>query len=126
MTQTESSQYLAILTAKQTELTRAMGSREGIAIERAADTVDEVQLAALRELKTGDLERESKALRDVRAALQRMSAGTYGACLDCEEPITQKRLRAVAWAALCIDCQEQADRNTRPGGVSEERFLKAA
>jgi DnaK suppressor protein len=126
MTQTELNQFQATLNSKHVELTRAMGRREGIAIERTADALDEVQLAGLRELTTGNLERESRILRDVRAALSRIADGTYGACLECEDEISQKRLRAVPWAALCIGCQEQADRNSQTGVVFEERFLKAA
>ena len=126
MTQTEHDQFLTMLNDKHGELRRAMGRRDGIAIERTADALDEVQLAGLRELTTGNLERESKVLRDVRSALSRIEDGTYGTCLECEEQISHKRLRAVPWAALCIDCQEQADRKTQPGSVLEERFLKAA
>jgi DnaK suppressor protein len=32
-------------------------------------------------------------------------------CLHCEEDIPLKRLKAVPWAAFCIQCQERADRN---------------
>jgi DnaK suppressor protein len=115
-----------MLNDKRGELRRAMGRRDGIAIERAADALDEVQLAGLRELTTGNLERESKVLRDVRSALSRISDGTYATCLECEGEISHKRLRAMPWAALCIDCQERADRKTKPGFGSEERFLEAA
>jgi RNA polymerase-binding transcription factor DksA len=31
-------------------------------------------------------------------------------CLNCEEEIAAKRLAAVPWAALCIVCQEVAER----------------
>jgi DnaK suppressor protein len=35
--------------------------------------------------------------------------GTYGICKECEEPITEKRLKAVPWAKYCIKCQESSD-----------------
>jgi DnaK suppressor protein len=121
MTPTELNGYQAMLKAKHVELTRKMGKRDGIAIERTADAVDEVQLAAMRELTTRGLDREAKMLRNVRAALGRIVDGTYGTCLECEEEISQKRLNALPWASLCIACQEQNDRNSRlhvaaPGG----------
>jgi DnaK suppressor protein len=85
-----------------------------------------VQFAASRELSTRNLERESSLLRQVRAALDRIADGTYGACLQCEEEISPKRLKAVPWATLCIGCQEQADRNRQPGFEYAERFLRDA
>src|SRR5580700_8634858 len=113
MTRTELDNFRGILTAKQAELARATGKRDGIVIERTADAVDEVQLAAERELTTRGLERESRLLRNVRAALDRIGEGTYGACLECDEEISPKRLRAVPWAAFCITCQELADQDSQ-------------
>lgn len=45
-------------------------------------------------------------LRLVEEALDRLTAGDYGICLACEEPIPPKRLRAVSWARYCVKCQE--------------------
>src|SRR5579864_5974135 len=111
MTRTELNNFRAVLHVKHAEATRALGRREGLAIERTPDALDEVQFAAARELSTRNLERESGMLREVRAALDRIADGSYGACLHCEEEISQKRLNAVPWATLCISCQEQKDGN---------------
>lgn len=126
MTRTELNKYHAILTAKHAEITHATGRREGLAIERVPDALDEVQLAAERELTSRGLERESKLLRNVRAALERIAEDAYGSCLHCEEQISPKRLHAVPWATLCIKCQEIADRSPEAGFAPEETFLKAA
>jgi DnaK suppressor protein len=45
-------------------------------------------------------------LRLVDEALDRMDSGDYGICMACEEPIPEKRLRAVPWARYCVSCQE--------------------
>ncbi len=42
----------------------------------------------------------------LRAALARVAAGTYGVCLECEEPIGYARLRARPETSLCRRCQE--------------------
>jgi DnaK suppressor protein len=47
-------------------------------------------------------------LRLVEEALDRLDAGDYGICLACEEPIAEKRLRALPWARYCVACQERA------------------
>jgi DnaK suppressor protein len=125
MTRTELNNLRAVLNAKHSEATRRLGRREGLTIERTPDALDEVQFATARELSTRSLERESTLLREVRAALDRIADGSYGVCPHCEEEISQKRLKAVPWATLCIACQEQSDRN-RQTEVEYERFLRAA
>ena len=47
-------------------------------------------------------------LREVEQALDRLDRGEYGCCLECEEPIAAKRLRAVPWTRYCLSCQEKA------------------
>jgi DnaK suppressor protein len=47
-------------------------------------------------------------LRLVEEALDRLEAGDFGTCLNCEEPIPAKRLRALPWARYCIPCQESS------------------
>jgi DnaK suppressor protein len=42
----------------------------------------------------------------VEEALDRLDAGDYGICLSCEEPIAEKRLRALPWARYCVTCQD--------------------
>jgi DnaK suppressor protein len=126
MTRTELDNFQRILTTKQAELARGTGKRDGIAIERTPDALDEVLFAAERELTTLGLERESRLLRNVRAALGRIAEGTYGTCIECDEEISQKRLHAVPWAAFCIACQERSDRDSQGRFGARERFLKEA
>jgi DnaK suppressor protein len=41
-------------------------------------------------------------LGEVRHALQRLDAGSYGVCEACAEPIPQGRLEARPWATTCV------------------------
>src|SRR6202790_2355647 len=111
MTKTELNKFKEVLETKQAELTQVLRKREGIAIEKSPDALDEVQGAAERELAIRNLDRESNLLRSVRGALGRIENGSFGVCLYCEEDISSKRLAAVPWAAFCIQCQELADRS---------------
>jgi DnaK suppressor protein len=112
LTKPELRKLKALLAAKQEELARGLSNRVGIAIEKAADAIDEVQLAGEREFAITNLDRESNLLRNVRAAVQRMDENCYGMCLHCEQEINPKRLAAVPWAAYCLKCQEVADGNS--------------
>jgi DnaK suppressor protein len=123
MTKTELNKFKEVLENKQAELAQVLRNREGIAIEKSPDALDEVQNAAERELAIRNLDRESNLLRNVRAALHRIDEGTFGVCAHCEEDISLKRLNAVPWAAYCIQCQEIADKSQEEGTDSLDDLL---
>lgn len=50
---------------------------------------------------------ERELLQQVNQALARIDNGTYGICANCNRPINEKRLEAIPWASLCLDCEEQ-------------------
>jgi DnaK suppressor protein len=50
---------------------------------------------------------ESRMLQEVRAALQRIDAGTFGICIDCGREIEPARLEAVPWTPYCRADQEK-------------------
>src|SRR6202051_2515231 len=110
MTKNELNKYKSLLEAKQTEWAGGLRNREGIAIEKTADALDEVQLAGERELAIRNLDRESSLLRQGRSALGRGADGSYGVCMRGDDEIKPKRLEAVPWTKYCIRCQEAADR----------------
>ena len=60
MTKNELNKFKNILEAKQAELVAFVRNREGIAIEKSPDALDEVQHAAERELAIRNLDRESQ------------------------------------------------------------------
>lgn len=123
MTKIELKKYKDILEARQAELSQVLRNRDGIAIEKSPDALDEVQHAAERELAIRNLDRESNLLRNVRAALRRIDEGNFGICVHCEEEISPKRINAVPWTPYCIQCQEAADRHQEEGTESFDDFL---
>ena len=109
MTKSELNKNKSLLEAKQAELAHMIRNRDGIAIEKCADALDEVQYATDRELAIRSLDRDSILLRNIRGALGRIEHGSFGVCVRCEDEISLKRLAAVPWTAFCIQCQEFAD-----------------
>ena len=103
--------FQTILEARIRDLERAIRRRDGIAIEQHADQLDELQQASQRDLAISNLNRESQQLREVRAALRRITEGSFGVCEQCGEDIHSKRVAAIPWTALCIECQEVLDRD---------------
>jgi DnaK suppressor protein len=110
--------FLEILEQREAELVGVLRNRDGIAIEKSADQMDEIQCATERDLAIRNVDRESNLLRDVKDALRRIHDGSFGTCVECESAISPKRLAAVPWAACCIQCQEAAERDRQEGTES--------
>jgi DnaK suppressor protein len=113
-------QHREKLLAARREVAQKTAGLDEIAVERNADPLDELQRATERELAITRLDLDRATLRAIDAALQRMDAGDYGICAECEESISSKRLSAIPWASLCIACQEQAD--SEKATTEERRF----
>jgi len=45
-----------------------------------------------------------------KSALQRLEAGNYGYCTECEEAIDPRRLNHNPAVAMCVKCAEKAER----------------
>lgn len=116
----------AILERREAELVQVLKKRDGIAIEKSADQMDEVQFATERDLAIRNADRESELLREVRAALQRIDGGWFGTCIECESEVSPKRLVALPWASRCIECQELADRNGQESTNLNDTLVIAA
>ena len=99
------------LERKGADLAQGLRKRDDIAIEKSADQMDEIQYASERYLAIRNVDRDSRLLRQVKAALRRIHDGIFGTCTDCESAISPKRLAAVPWAPRCIQCEEAADRD---------------
>ena len=69
------------------------------------DFVQEVDLALMQ--------MKSETLKKIDQAITRLEAGTYGRCQECDAEIPPARLRALPFAALCRDCQEEAESTVR-------------
>ena len=94
---------------RQEAARKAQSGREAGADLAAADVVDRAVSTYARELNFSQSENETQLLQMVNAALQRIEDGTYGECLNCGKEIGLKRLEAVPWTHLCIDCQAKAE-----------------
>jgi DnaK suppressor protein len=113
-------QFRQLLEEKRKELLFSTGDREEILIEHAAEEFDRLQQQLNREVAIRNLDRESTLLKQVQAALARIEDESFGVCLRCDEPIPEKRLKAVPWAAYCVPCQEIVDRQRASGEFEDE------
>ncbi len=67
----------------------------------------DVSLARLiTDVAYAEVARDAAELRDILAAEARLAAGTYGRCIDCDEPVPHARLAAYPTAKRCLRCQQ--------------------
>lgn len=89
---------------------KSMEENPGQVAERARDSEDDSFATLVVDTNLTEIERDVDELRMIDSALQRISAGTYGNCVDCGQPIPVPRLKAEPTAERCIQCQEMFEK----------------
>ena len=80
------------------------------------DLKDEADIAEgiiQNELKLNITGLQRKRMLALEEALARLKNGNYGICQNCDEPISEKRLRFMPESMLCIDCQTKLEKNNK-------------
>lgn len=85
-----------------------------------ADEVDEIQANERREIGFATRELLVDRVNRLSAALERLSNGEYGTCVECEEAISPARLRALPEVQTCVRCQDRIERLGRQFVPAEE------
>jgi DnaK suppressor protein len=70
----------------------------------AASSAHDDELAAI------NMDRLARDLKLIDKALADIEAGRYGVCIECEEPIAARRLKALPFATRCVECQAATER----------------
>lgn len=71
-----------------------------------SDAGDESLASLVTDITNAEVARDAAELQDIRAAEGRLANGTYGICIDCDEPVPYARLLAYPTAKRCIACQQ--------------------
>jgi DnaK suppressor protein len=97
------------LLQKQLSLTDMVQRTEGYGREKDQNTQDIADMAVesyTKEFMFGKSAGDRQILQLIQDALDRIKDKSYGACTNCENPIQPKRLEAVPWTRLCLQCQD--------------------
>ncbi len=86
-----------------------MSSRERD-LEATQDPADMAANAYTKELLISMSANDRKLLVLIDEALERVEKGEYGDCINCGEPVQEKRLDAVPWTRYCLKCQDMQER----------------
>ena len=104
------------LEAWKTELLNdASGTITGLSQENLhqPDQMDRAQIESNAALDLRTRDRERKLLQKIESAIRRIDDGTYGYCVETDEPINLKRLEARPIASLSLHAQERHERMER-------------
>ncbi len=80
------------------------------------DPADRATLESDRNFTLRIRDRERKLIGKIKEALERLDGGSYGICDDCEEDISEKRLKVRPVTTLCIECKTRQEGDERVRG----------
>ena len=86
--------------------------REG-AKDEGMDTYDLASEERDREINFILTDRERDKLQAIQEALERVDDGTYGICESCESEIAPKRIEALPFTRLCVNCQAEREKEAK-------------
>jgi DnaK suppressor protein len=75
------------------------------------------------EMQVALMGRRTQQVVQIQDALERLAAGQYGHCQECDGFIGTARLRALPFAQRCRDCQDHAERRARRESAVTERDI---
>ena len=78
-------------------------------LEAAMDSGDQALVDLEREMGISLQEMRNRERQLIDDALDSLDEGTYGMCADCGEEISEKRLHALPFARLCVECQSKRE-----------------
>ena len=85
--------------------------------ESLPDPTDRASFESDRDLMLRIRDRESKLIKKIKLALDRIEDNTFGVCENCGEDISIARLQARPVTTLCIDCKTKEEAAERARGL---------
>lgn len=83
--------------------------KEGAETSAPGHTAELASDESERDLSYGRMASQTEELKEIAAALDRIKDGSFGKCESCDGSIPKERLRAIAYARLCVPCQTKEE-----------------
>ena len=110
--QLEAERQELVATFKRNQAANREGGDEGL-----MDLADKATEYYTQEFNYSLTENDRARLAQIDEALERIENGEYGNCEECGEKIAKQRLKALPWALLCINCQEEKEQLAQARGA---------
>lgn len=103
------SKFEDILRRRQQELSdltsMSADSRRAVELDQTkVGRLSRMDAMQQQEMAKASQQHRAAEMRRIEAALERIRDGDYGFCIDCGEPIAERRLEIDPAVAFCIDC----------------------
>ena len=116
--------YKKLLLAKKEEVVKAMKQIEQDNLKSPRDAAGDLSGYSLhiadsatdsydREFSLGLATNAQKIIYEIDEALKRVDEKTFGDCLSCTKPINRRRLTAIPYARMCIECHSKEETKRR-------------
>jgi len=113
MNKKEKDEFRKMLASKKESIIRKLSETIAESKEMesnvAQDLVDKAETSYTKEFLLSLTDTERRQLLLIDEALKRLEHGEFGVCQLCRKEVGRKRLEAIPWTPLCIDCQEKAE-----------------
>ena len=97
----------AIIQKIKLQLGQSVTDEQARRLESAMDSGDQALVDLEREMGISLQEMRNRERKLIDEALDRLEQGIYGECAECGEEISEKRLQALPFARLCVECQSK-------------------
>ena len=87
-------------------------SKEPVTDNESQDDGDQAVSSTLETLRNSIQNAEYEEYVMIEAALRSIEDGRYGICQDCDQEISEKRLKYYPNAQRCLACQEASESNS--------------
>lgn len=81
-------------------------SKEKIGDDQVQDPGDQAMISTMEDISISLQNNELGEYDMILKALGMIEQGTYGICVECDQPIAEKRLQLYPNATRCLVCQE--------------------
>ncbi|HCY85566.1 MAG TPA: RNA polymerase-binding protein DksA [Desulfobacteraceae bacterium] len=109
----QSEHFKSVLNQQLDALLSTAGSALSEMVTQSNQVSESIDLAALhrdQSMMFHIRSRESRLIKKLRQALERIDNQTFGICESCGEDINPRRLEARPVTTKCIDCKQEEER----------------
>lgn len=112
LTQDDTEYFKGLLFQRMDELfegaNKAVNNLDGLS-DRYPDFVDRASIETDTSFSFHLKERESRLMKKINRALEKLNNGDFGVCEECGRKISEERLKARPMAVLCIRCKRKQE-----------------
>ena len=120
LTQDDTEYFKGLLFQRMDELfegaNKAVNNLDGLS-DRYPDFVDRASIETDTSFSFHLKERESRLMKKINRALEKLNNGDFGVCEECGREISEERLKARPMAVLCIRCKRMEEAEEKIKGL---------